>query len=130
MRSGTRPLVPKLATQLDGDEFRRAVFAAHGRACYFFPVKTVKDATTGEKRRRRPDERCLKDATDPAHIVPRSQLGPKSRYACPEENGRPLCRVCHDIQESGRLEFPDAIYNRAIRALNKFSPRIGLRERG
>jgi hypothetical protein len=129
LRSGTRPLVQKLETKLDGDEFRRDCFKEHGRTCFFHGTKTVLDAVTRAPRRRRPDERCLKDATDPMHVVPRSQLGPKTRFALGAINGRPGCRVCHDLEDAGRLSFPDAVYNRAVRALNKFSPKIGLRER-
>jgi hypothetical protein len=127
----SRPLVAKQSTEDAADAFHRAVFAAHGRTCFFHgpKFKFVLDFTTRKPRPRKPEERCEKDATDAMHVVPRSQLGPKSRFACPDENGRPGCRTCHDLEDAGRLDFPDAIYNRAIRALQAVTPRIGLRER-
>jgi hypothetical protein len=125
----SRPLVAKQGTEDAADEFHRAVFKAHGRTCYFYGTRLILDAATRKPRKRTPEERCEKDATDAMHVVPRSQLGPKSRFACPEENGRPGCRTCHNLEDVGRLDFPDAVYNRAIRALQKVTPRIGLRER-
>jgi hypothetical protein len=52
------------------------------------------------------------------HIIGRAHLGPR-RYACPEENGRPGCRRCHDAK--GWLSVNFAIKDRraAVRALNK-----------
>jgi hypothetical protein len=129
LRAGTRPLVPKAETKLDGDAFRRACFARWGRTCFFDTTMSVRDAVTGNLRPRRPDERCQRQATDPGHVVPRSSLGPKTRYALPFENSRPVCRVCHNLEDVGRLAFPDAVYNRAVRALNKMSPRLNLQER-
>ena len=129
MRGTTRPLVAKASTEIDADEFKKRVFAAHGRKCFFQKSRMVLDEPNGKPRRRKPVEACRVDATDPMHIVRRGQLGPKSRYACPEENGRPGCRTCHDLENEGRLEWPDPLYNAAIRALQKVTPRIGLRER-
>jgi predicted restriction endonuclease len=76
-------------------EFHRRVFAKHGNRCEF----------------------CGDWATDAAHIVPRSKLGPH-RYACPEENGRPVCRYCHEAQESGKWNFSVKDRRSAVTALN------------
>ena len=121
----SRPLVARLEHKIDADQFHKDVFAAHGRKCYFHGKKKAYRF----KYSRAPEERCTKDATDAMHVVPRSSLGPKSRFACAKENGRPGCRNCHDLEERGVLEFPKDEYNAAVRALNKFSPKLGLRER-
>lgn len=93
-----RPLLAKRETINAASAWHRAVFKAHGSCCHF----------CGKK-----------GSTDAMHVIPRSRIGPKARYACPVENGRPGCRACHDAQERGEKQFPIAVRRRAIRALNK-----------
>ena len=92
----SRPLIIRNDAEKEAHAFHVAVFKNWGNKCY----------------------RCKAHATDAAHIIPRSKLGPH-RYASPVTNGRPLCRTCHDSQEKGEWDFPKVIRNRAIRALNK-----------
>lgn len=77
-------------------EFHRRVFAAHGNRCYW----------------------CGLPASDAAHIISRWQLGPH-RYSCPEINGRPACRPCHDLNTVHALHFAAKDVRRAVSALNK-----------
>ena len=42
-------------------------------------------------------------ATDAAHVIPRSKLGPL-RYA-DVHFARPAHRKCHELQEAGKLDF-------------------------
>lgn len=94
----SKPLIANPKRQSEAAAFHRAVFKAHGDRCHF----------------------CGKpQSTDAMHVIPRSQLGPKARYACPVENGRPGCRRCHDAQERNELQFSVSVRRRAIRALNK-----------
>ena len=86
----------KPESKVSAQEFHRRVFAKWGNRCFF-----------GEEY-----------AQDAAHIVDRNELG-KHRYACPEENGRPVCRPHHDAIHAHTLAFPKAVYNRAVRALNR-----------
>jgi hypothetical protein len=104
--------MPKAETKASAAEFSSTCFKTHGRLCYFHGKKAT-------PKRQGPGEGCLKDATDPMHVIGRAHLGPKARYACAEENSRPGCRNCHDLQEAGRLEFPLAVRRRAVIALNK-----------
>lgn len=41
---------------------------------------------------------------DPAHIIPRSRIGPRGGAEDPR-NVVPLCRRCHDAQHAHRLEL-------------------------
>jgi hypothetical protein len=128
MRGTVKPLGPRREANADAGAFHDEVVREHGRLCFFNDVKRVK-VEPGSKvtRARRPEERCQgKSAVvvHAAHVVPRSQLGPKSRYAVPRINGRPCCPTCHPIQEEGLLEFPDRVHNAAVEALAAFSPRI------
>lgn len=99
-----RPLVAKkkMDTKPKREQVKGAaawsarVFAAHGRACYF----------------------CGGHATYPMHIYPRSMLGPK-RWECPEENGRPGCRSCHDGPGANFRNFKAKDRHAAFNALNK-----------
>jgi predicted restriction endonuclease len=92
----SRPLSANPKRNTQAAEFHRRVFAAHGKRCYF----------------------CGGAATDAMHLIGRAHLGPH-RYACPEENGRPGCRKCHDTK--GWLSINFALRDRraAVRALNK-----------
>lgn len=96
-----RPLVANPKRQPEAAAWHRRVFKAHGNVCHW----------------------CPKKATDAAHVIPRSQLGKPQRYACPEENGRPACRACHDRNEANdpARQFSLAIRRKAVRALNKVS---------
>lgn len=94
----SRPLVPNPKREGEAAAFHRAVFKAHGRACW----------------------KCgKKDATDAAHVIARSHLGAKARYSCPEANARPLCRGCHDAQTAGLWNWPLPVRRAAVLALNK-----------
>lgn len=92
----SRPLLAIYTRRSEAKRFHDACFRYHGRACW----------------------KCGNAATDAAHIIPRSQLGPQ-RYACPVENARPACRRCHDRQERHEIAFPKAWRLKAIRALNR-----------
>ena len=94
----SKPMVDrkKNARRSAASRWHDAVFRAHGSRCFF----------------------CGGFATDAMHIVPRGQLGPIRRYACAEENGRPGCRACHDLQEQHQLRFPIALRRMAVAALN------------
>lgn len=94
----SRPLIPDPKRQSESSAWHRAVFAAHGHACFF----------------------CGAKATDAMHVIPRSQLG-KLRYAIPKENGRPGCRRCHEAQEGGDKQFPLVVVRAAIRAHNRIA---------
>ena len=78
--------------------WHKAVFLAHGDKCYW----------------------CGKKATDAAHIIPRSRLGPL-RYEMPVENGRPACRTCHELQERGMLVFEAKDLFAAVRHHNRIA---------
>lgn len=93
----SRPLVADMKRLSEAADFHRRVFAKWGNACY--------------------RGKCKKRATDAAHVIPRSQLGPQ-RYACAEQNGRPLCRDHHNEQEAGLWDFSAKDKRAAIRALN------------
>ena len=95
----SRPLIPNKARESEARAWHNAVFKAHGKKCWH----------------------CGGEATDAAHIIPRSRLGPKLRYAIPVENGRPACRRCHELQESRIIEFPLSVVRAAIRAHNKIA---------
>jgi len=58
-------------------------------------------------------------ATDAAHVIARSQLGPL-RYASPRL-ARPAHRSCHEMQEAGRVEFELAIRRDAAFAHNEIA---------
>jgi 5-methylcytosine-specific restriction endonuclease McrA len=90
----TKPLIADRKRRSESAEFHRLVFQRHGYECYF----------------------CGGKATDAAHVIPRSQLGPKTRYAAPQFNGRPLCRACH---EENRI-FPLDMRRQAAKAINHF----------
>jgi len=94
----TRPLIANKARDSEAAAFHRAVFKAHGNRCHFCGAK---------------------GATDAMHVIPRGLIGPKARYLCPAENGRPGCRRCHDRQEREELQFSLSVRKRAVRALNK-----------
>ncbi len=94
----SRPLIANPKRDVEAAAFHRAVFKAHGSCCHF----------CGKK-----------GATDAMHVISRSLIGPKARYACPIENGRPGCRSCHDRQERDELKFTLSVRRRAVRALNK-----------
>ncbi len=106
-RSATKTMPspkPRKAMRAEKPEHRRgreafhaAVFAAHGDRCYFG---------------------CGRAATDAMHVVPRSQLTQRTRYAAPAANGRSGCRRCHKAQESGAIAFPLNVRLGAVRALN------------
>jgi len=116
--------------RVDSDEFHSAVFAAYGKRCHLAKQQKIAHEKGGPKLfKREPWQACMHDALDAAHIVPRSAIGPKHAYLEPRANGRPLCRPCHKLQEAGLIEFSDAEYNAAIRALNKHF-HAPLRERG
>jgi predicted restriction endonuclease len=91
----SRPLLANPKGKSEAAEFHRRVFKRWGNKCYF----------------------CEGPATDACHIVSRAKLGPK-RYACPEENGRPGCRLHHELQESGILGFDKPDIRAAVSALN------------
>lgn len=76
-------------------EFHRRVFAKWGNCCYF----------------------CGSHATDAMHIIGRAFLG-KQRYECPEANGRPGCRACHQLQTDGKFTFYLLDRLAAVNALN------------
>jgi len=52
------------------------------------------------------------------HLFSRAHLGPH-RYACPEENGRPGCRSCHDMKGWLRTNFAMKDRRMAMTALNR-----------
>jgi len=93
----SKPLVANSRRNSESSAFHRAVFDAWGHKCYF-----------GWNHQ----------ATDAAHIIPRSRLG-KQRYACAKMNGRPVCRRHHEAQEAGLIDFTLADRRRAVVALNK-----------
>lgn len=64
-------------------------------------------------------------ATDAAHVIPRSKLGPL-RYADPRF-ARPAHRFCHNRQERGEIDFTLAIRREAVRAHNEIA-KIPMRE--
>lgn len=101
----SKPLVPKADHAVDGKAFHDAVFAEHGRKCHF--RKSSKLFNYDRTLRARGDyEKCNHDASDAMHIIPRGVINSKvMRFAAPEANGRPGCRTCHVLQESGLLEF-------------------------
>ncbi len=105
----SKPLGGRPEHRLGSQEFHRAVFAAHGRECYFRGPKYRKvrvSIFTEELRPRLPHERCLRDATDAMHIYARAELGGKNnRFAFPELNGRPGCRPCHELQGAKLIAF-------------------------
>lgn len=92
-----RPLAANPQRKSDAATFHRRVVKKHGRRCHFCG--------------REPE------TIDAMHIVKRSHLG-KHRYACPEENGRPGCRHCHNMQETGQIEFRLVDRVNAVKALN------------
>jgi hypothetical protein len=128
VRGTTKPLGQRKEARADAGEFHDAVLRAHGKLCFFnreMRLKTAPGAKT--TRARRPEERCegkSASVVHAMHVIPRSQLGPKTRYALPEKNGRPGCPTCHALQEEDLLEFPDAVHDAAVRALADFSPKI------
>lgn len=89
--------------------FREKVFAAHGKLCHF----------------------CGSEGNmDPMHVLPRSALNRFQRYAFAAENGRPGCRHCHTLQESGEYAFADDVIDGALNALRTLGtvkdPRTGV----
>lgn len=96
----TKPMGDKKAKarKIGAAEFHRRVFESWGPKCWRLD--------------------CSARAVGAAHIVPRSKLGPH-RYACPKQNGRPLCRRHHDEQEAGLWDFPARIRRQAVDALNE-----------
>lgn len=133
MRGTVKPLGPKREAKTDAAAFHDAVVRTHGRLCWFNDVARVKTSPgAATTRARKPEERCEgKSAVvvHAMHLVRRSQLGPKSRYALPAINARPGCPTCHRLEDDGLLEFSTREYNAAVRALNSAFPRLGLRTR-
>jgi 5-methylcytosine-specific restriction endonuclease McrA len=93
--------------------FRLVCFSVHGYRCFYAPPPGLKAATVGVG--------CLIQATDPGHIIPRSALGPKTRYVCPKDNSRPLCRVCHNKN----YPWPLKLRRRAAKAINRYVDQMG-----
>ena len=132
----SRPLIGTVEHKLDAAGFHKAVFSLYGPRCYFHgheqwwkKKRKRQDDDSFIIVEREPHERCQKDATDAMHVVPRSSLGPKSRFAVPEHNGRPGCRPCHDLETAGLIDFDARTWNEAVSAILKVSPRLGLREK-
>jgi len=66
-------------------------------------------------------------STDAAHVLKKSFLGPKLRYA-DHRFARPAHRLCHMEQEENRIMFPLAIRLDAVRAYNILRPERPLPE--
>ncbi len=97
----SRPLIPDPKRALEAAAFHRLVFAKYGRW-------------------NRVCSLCGKQgATDAAHVVPRSMLGPL-RYADPRM-ARPAHRACHEAQERGDICFSLAIRRDAVLAHNEIA---------
>lgn len=79
--------------------FHNVVFAVHGSSCHF----------------------CGGPATDAMHVIDRSRLSARQRYAFAELNGRPGCRSCHESQGAGVLSFSPLIVTAAAKALATLS---------
>ena len=97
----SKPLMANPARNAEANSFHQMVFAEYGgpkRLCIF----------------------CGKPgATDAAHVIPRSKLGPL-RYAC-IEFARPAHRHCHESQERGEIDFPIDVRRDAVRAHNQIA---------
>jgi hypothetical protein len=103
----SRPLLafskpkPRPEHKIGAAEFHRRVFAKWGSKCFF----------------------CGGHATDAMHLLGRGGfLGPKTRWLCPEENGRPGCRPCHDDKKK---VFPIALMRQSANAINRYCDSIG-----
>jgi hypothetical protein len=96
-----RPLLDNPKRKNEAARFHREVFALYGgpkRLCVF----------------------CGRQgATDAAHVISRSKLGPL-RYADPRF-ARPAHRRCHMEQEAGLIDFAIEIQRDAIAAHNEIS---------
>ena len=79
--------------------FHNVVFAVYGSSCHF----------------------CGGPATDAMHVIDRSRLSARQRYAFAELNGRPGCRSCHESQGAGVVSFSPLIVTAAAKALATLS---------
>ena len=97
----SKPLIANAERQAEAAAFHRAVFTAYGgpkKLCVF----------------------CGKQgATDAAHVIPRSRLGPL-RYA-DARLARPAHRECHERQERGEIDFSLAVRRDAVKAHNQIA---------
>ena len=94
----SRPLIANPKRQSEAAAFHKAVFQLFGG-----PKKIC--------------ALCDKPgATDAAHVIPRSKLGPL-RYVDPRF-ARPAHRACHMAQERGEIEFSLIIRRSAVHAHN------------
>lgn len=96
-----KPLLARAETVRAATKFHHGVFKRYGgprKVCFL----------------------CFKPgASDAAHVVPRSKLGPL-RYA-DVRLGRPAHRVCHERQERGLIDFMFEIRLDAIRCHNEIA---------